>query len=248
MKIYNSPDLDPDLSPRSLLNKVLFDVKYYLIRRANENMHGMKKDFLQLCFDSDYQITHLKKVKDEITKNHKESDTKIRSGFMSQILDADVRPHKLCPVRSFENYISHLNPKIDSMWQIPLNKIPMDPNEPWYKVEQLGHNTHEKFMGRLSDENKLSDHYTNHCIRVTGATNLMRSGFSSKQIMSIMGHKSIQSLTIYQKVKEDENTSMGISLMYNLIKPEEAKKIHDRMVQDKDKENDDQNELEPPPK
>ena len=62
-------------------------------------------------------------------------------------------------------------------------------------------------------------------LRVTGATNLTRCGFSARQIMAITGHKSIESLAIYQKVQEDEKLKMGISLMFNLFKPAEAMKI-----------------------
>ena len=172
MKIYSSLDLDPDASPRNLLNKVLFDVKYYLIRHGNENFHGMKKDFMQLMYDSDTKIAYVKKVRDEMSKNHKECNKEIYTGFMPQILDVNEGPHHLCPVRSFENYFNKLNPKLDDLWQIPLNNLPKDETKPWYKAERLGHNTLEKFVGRLSDRNNLSEHYTNHCIRMTGATNL----------------------------------------------------------------------------
>ena len=42
----------------------------------------------------------------------------------------------------------------------------------WYKAEAKGHNPIENFTGNLSSACELSDHYTNHCIKVTGATNL----------------------------------------------------------------------------
>ena len=80
-------------------------------------------------------------------------------------------------------------------------------------------------MGRLSDKNNLSEQYMNQCICVTGATNLTRCGFSVKQIMSITGHKSIESLAMYQKVQEDEKLKMGMSLMFHLFQPGEAMKI-----------------------
>ena len=91
VKIYNSDDLNPDLSPKTLLNKVLFDMKYYLIWRGNENFHGMKKDFLQLMFDADTKIAYAKKVRDEMTKNHKECSKEIYTGLCpkSWILKVD---------------------------------------------------------------------------------------------------------------------------------------------------------------
>ena len=70
----------------------------------------MIKDTFKLCYDRDTGMAYVKKVQDELTKNHKGKDTvEIVTGFMPQILDADVKPHRLCPVRSFENYIGHFN-------------------------------------------------------------------------------------------------------------------------------------------
>ena len=86
--------------------------------------------------------------------------------------------------------------------------------------------TLEKFMGKLSDEMKsqLSQRYTNHCIRVSGTTNLSKI-YNPKQVMSVTGHKSLQSLSIYQRVHADEKMCMGISLTYSLLNPEETKRI-----------------------
>ena len=43
--------------------------------------------------------------------------------------------------------------------------------------------------------------YTNHSIRVTGVTILTRMKFIASEIMSVTGHKSVQSLTIYQRTQ-----------------------------------------------
>ena len=114
------------------------------------------------------------------------------------MLDDTGRPHKYCPVRSFENYLGRLNPDDEHLWQTPLNKIwNMKEQNVWYKAEAKGHNPIEKFMGNWFKQYELSDHYTNHCIRVTSATNLAHCGkYTAKQIMSVTGHKSIQSLRI----------------------------------------------------
>ena len=67
-------------------------------------------------------------------------------------------------------------------------------------------------MPRLSEAAHLSQHYTNHDIRVTATTILAREGFSYKQIMSVTGHKSVQSLAIYHKVGGSEKLMMGNTL------------------------------------
>lgn len=231
MKIYNSEELNPDSSPQSLLNKVQFDIRYYFCRRGNEKIEDMKKDTFKLMYDSTSQISYVKKVRDEETKNHKETNSNIVTGFMPQIIDPETgRPHRLCPVRSFENYLGYLNPKLDRLWQQPLKRFTTGRDRIWYKAQPLGHTPLERFMSKLSLKLDLSDYYTNHCIHVTGTTNLFRAHFTPKQIMSVTGHKSLQSLGIYQRVKEDEKMMMGMSLMFNLLKPEEVYRV--RLLKD----------------
>ena len=48
--------------------------------------------------------------------------------------------------------------------------------------------------------------------------------------MSVIGHKSIQSLAIYQNVREDDKLSLGISLTYSLMHPNEVKTLLDVIV------------------
>ena len=184
--------MDPDYLPKTLQNKVQFDIWYYFCRRGGENIHSMTKDTLELNFDVDSKIAYLKKKRDEQTKNHKEFDSEVITGFMPQILDPNTGcPHKMCPLRNYELYIYKLHPDINNLWQHALKEKPTDESAPWYSPTAVGHNPIEKFFGKLSKDCSLSQHYTNHCIRVTGTTNLTRGNFTAKQIMSVTGHKSI---------------------------------------------------------
>jgi hypothetical protein len=45
---------------------------------------------------------------------------------------------------------------------------------------------------------------------------LGRSNYTAKQIMSVSGHKSVQSVAHYQKIQDDEKMMMGLSLGYLL--------------------------------
>ena len=160
---------------------------------------------------------------------------KIKKLIMKLLLDSlgpNGQPLKICPVCSFKNYVSHLNPYINAFWQRPLKNKPKS-GEIWYTAAVLGHNSIEKFMGKLSLSCDLSDYYTNHCIRVTGATNLTRNNFMAKQVMSVTGHKSIESLVIHQKVREDNKISMGISLTFSLLHPNEVHALQNIMEEDK---------------
>ena len=150
----------------------------------------MTKETFQLQYDPETKITFVKKVVDEIQKNHQECDNKIITGFMPQLLDNNGISHKLCPVQAFEKYTFNLHPENKFLWQKPKKFFPNYGN-PWYNNVKVGHNTHEKFMSKLSEDAQLSKRYTNHCLRVTGITSLTRDQFMLKQIMAITGHKSV---------------------------------------------------------
>ena len=120
MKLYNHDELNPDLGPHELLNKVQFDIRFYLCRRGSENFHSMDKENFALEYNTETNIAYVRKVKDEMTKNPKTKDIDVTTGFMLQVLGSDGRSHRMCPARSFENYISHLNPGCNSLWQQPI--------------------------------------------------------------------------------------------------------------------------------
>ena len=228
--------MDPDACNCQMQNKVMFDLRFYFCRRGNEMyMHGPSQLF-DLKFETDTAITYLQKVIDKMTKNHKETDAEVQTGFMHQMLDTNGQPHKYCPICSFENYVGHLNPNVKNLWQTPINKLSDLSKQVWYMPEGMGHNPIEKFMGKMSKMCQLSQHYTNHCIRVTGGTRLQRDGQSTaKQIMSVTGHKSVQSLAVYQHVKEDKKLMLGMSLTYSLLHPQEVQETSTAMANHRDK-------------
>ena len=183
--------------------KVQFDIRLYFARRGSENMDKMKKDHFKLAFHAKSETWYVTKDKDELTKNHKDIEEQI-SGIMPENKD-----DPLCPVKSYRNYISHLNPNNNFLWQLPLQNInPANPDV-WFGLQHLGKNTLGKFMSDVSLKCKLSKPYTNHSIRVTGATILTRLNFSSSEIMSVTGHKSVQSLARYQKTQDKTKINMG---------------------------------------
>lgn len=234
--------LNPDAGPVQLQAKVMFDIRFYFCRRGGENLTEMTKETFSLEFDTEIGIAYVKKAKDELTKNQKQHDTEMVTGFMPQMLGPNGQPHKMCPVRSFENYIAHLISECNSLWQRPKKKISHIHQLTWYDNMVLGHNPIDNFMSKLSTKCQLSMRYTNHCIRVTGITTLRRGKFNEKQVMSVTGHKSLESLAIYQRVQSDEKLMMGFCLTYSLLNPEEVyrvkaimqKELEDRALQELD--------------
>ena len=147
-------------------------------------------------------------------KNHKEI-SEIVSGIMPENPD-----DCMCPVRSFKKYIQHLNPENEFLWQKPLENINRLNPEVWYSKQHLGKNTLGKFMTEASQKCELSKIYKNHSIRVTGITVLIRMKFSPSEIMSVSGHKSVQSLSNYQHTQPKQKVQMGQVLYQSMTRTE----------------------------
>ena len=91
----------------------------------------------------------------------------------------------------------------------------------WYGKQKIGKNPLSKFMTDISEKCNLSQIYTNHCIRVTGISILTRIRFSASEIMSVSGHKSVQSLAIYQKTDNKKKREMGDVLAQAMSTPDD---------------------------
>ena len=205
MKLYNSDVLNPDKGAQQLQDKVLFDIRFYFMRRANENIDKFTKSTFKMETDSNTGLRYIVKVIDERTKNHQD-DTELITAFMPEFPNS-----KLCPLKSYMSYLTQLHPKCDNLWQQVKKKEHLKDSDIWFQPRKIGPNPLASFMSRVSHDADLSRTYTNHSIRVTGTILLGRCNYSSKQIMSVTGHRSVNSLSVYQKVSENEKLMMGMS-------------------------------------
>ena len=73
-------------------------------------------------------------------------------------------------------------------------------------------------MTNLSKKCKLSEVYTNHSIRATGAIILAKNMYCNAQIMAVTGNKSVQALSMYQRVDDEDKIRMGKTLTDNVLK------------------------------
>ena len=129
---------------------------------------------------------------------------------MPQMLDTTGHPHKMCPIRSYENYINSLCVRCEYLWQTPNDNAYKKGEPNWFKNMRIGENTLGSFMKDICKLVGIKNIYTNHCVHITGTTNLTHANFTSNQIMSITGHKSANSLAMYQRVQQDEKMLMGM--------------------------------------
>ena len=212
-KLYQSKNLDPNYSAQSLQDKVQFDIRFYFVRRANENIDKFTKKTFILEVDPNTGIKYIRKDIDEQTKNH-QCDTEMQNSTMPETPNSE-----LCLVKSFLKYLSKLHPRSDYLWQQPKKEDIRD-SDIWFKPLKIGPNPLASFMSRISHAADLSRVYTNHSIRTTAMTFLGRANFTPKQIMSVTGHKSLNSLAVYQKVSENEKIVMGLAMNAYLHDPQ----------------------------
>ena len=105
---------------------------------------------------------------------------------------------------------------IQYLWQQPKELSELMDTDLWYKLKKLGPNPLISFMSRILHSADLPRVYTHYSIRAAGTTFLHCNNFSSKQVMSITDHKSLNSLAIYEKVSTNEKLAMGMSINYYL--------------------------------
>ncbi|CAC5362819.1 KCTD1_15 [Mytilus coruscus] len=128
---------------------------------------------------------------------------------------------EFCPVSSIEKYVNKLNPECDKLWQRPKDQF-CEEDPTWYYNIPVGEKTLGNFMSYLSKKCNLSEIYTNHSIRATGATVLAKNSYCNAQIMAVAGHKSVASLSLYQRVDNDDKIRMGQTLTESITEPSKA--------------------------
>ena len=208
-KLYSNSECLKD--PVVLQEKVQFDIRFYFFRRGAENIHQMTKSTFVIKTDVNTGRRYVCKAIDELNKNHNEFDRESYTAVMPELPD-----NPRCPVTSFEIYIQHLSPDCPSLWQRPKEKNQIC-NHIWYYKKCVGLDTLHTFMKKLSQKYQLSQLYTNHSVRVTGATILSRKKYAASQIQAVTGHKSVSSLSVYQRVSDQEKMEMGRALSENLM-------------------------------
>jgi len=135
----------------------------------------------------------VEKVTSELDKNHQGNSSNNEPEGTSGKMYATR--NEICPVASFEKYLSKRNTETDRLFLHPKDTF-IDYGV-WYINEPLGVNILSCFMKKLSMIAELSSIYTNHYIRATTITLLNPCGFESRHIVTVSGHKNQASLSSY---------------------------------------------------
>ena len=172
-KLYLSFDLN---TPKGLQQKCMFDIMFHLVRRGRETLREQTKDTFAIAVDSQNR-RYVYQAVDELAKNHRKNDGPQDSTTDGRIYE---QPGPLCPVRTFELYLSNLHPELKFLWQRPKQAIQTTDDNCWYCNVPVGKNTLGNFMKDVTRAADLSKQYTNHSIRATAVTVLDHSNFEAE--------------------------------------------------------------------
>lgn len=122
-----------------------------------------------------------------------------------------------CPVEVLKLYLSHLNPNSEALFQRPkdLSSAKFNPttDDIWYERRQLGHNTLENMLRKMTEKAGIVPYLTNHSLRATTVTVLSANNIETRKIKAITGHKSDTSVESYcQRPTLDQFKQMSSAL------------------------------------
>ena len=185
-----------------LLRTSWFYITIYFGKRGRENQRQMTKTILAL------RRTPLGKLYYELqrqipgavlaTKNHQgglNDEEDESDGKMFEVPDSPR-----CPVQTVENYISHLNPEMEFLFQRPRvvsSKFNPEADTVWFCNSQLGISYLSSMMRTMALNAEINPPLSNYCVRATSVTILSDANVETRHIKCITGHKSDTSIESY---------------------------------------------------
>ena len=141
---------------------------------------------------------------DESTKNHQDDDESYGGNMYA--IGGDM-----CPVYTFQLYLSVLNDGNNFLFQRPKVGY-FDNGKVMFDNARKGGTVLGNMMVSISTDADLSKRYTNHCIRAT-CVSLLDESFDPTHIMGVSMHKSLSSILSYRgRVKKSKKRDMSHSL------------------------------------
>ncbi|MCG8621708.1 MAG: site-specific integrase, partial [Proteobacteria bacterium] len=107
------------------------------------------------------------------------------------IFYAHPNSREKCAMHILDLYLKKLPPGSTAFYMQPVQKLPADPYQVWFKSIPVGVNPLKNMMTKVSELAGLSVKYTNHSLRATLASRMFVSGVPEKIVAEVMGHKSV---------------------------------------------------------
>lgn len=180
-KLYYSGQLGPadSQNPSQLQRTAWFYVALYFGRRGRENQRFLKREMLVLektAQGVEYYELHRQMSRTlpsaTSTEDEEESEAKIFA----------VPGSERCPVNTIKNYLAHLNPVSDVLFQRPKDShsSKFNPKDAvWYSSTPIGKTLLSCFMKEMSKRAGIVPHLTNHCLRATSVSVLSHGNLRS---------------------------------------------------------------------
>lgn len=175
-----------------LQHKVFFDLVYLMGRRGKEGLRKLQKDWFHIGID-ETGTEYVEIIVKEKTKKNQGNNLSTRSTLLydnNNIMFGQAGSPR-CAVASFRQYMELLNPKISAFFQHPSK------DRTKYDAQVIGKNPIGHWMTLLSERAGLSRKYSNHEIRKTCATSMMKGGVPVPDIAHHLKHKDLQTLQHY---------------------------------------------------
>ena len=242
-KLFESGELGPadTKDPAQLQRTAWFYLALFFGRRGRENQREMKPGMLALRMtpqgEEYFKLNRQFPGAVPATKNHQGGLSDAEDESDAKIFSAPDHPR--CPVKTIKNYLSHLNPKLDVLFQRPreVRSFNPDENKVWFCNAPLGLNTLNTMMKSMSSRAGIQPHLTNHCLRATSVTVLSDGNCETRHIRSVTGHKSDQSIESYNERPSLEQQRMMSNVLSTFLHSSEASHQSSSSACSADKEN-----------
>ena len=186
-------------SPQGLLRCVFYYVgKCFCLRGGQEHRDLCLKQ-LQRFYEPDRYV-----YSEHSSKNRQGGFLQSKLEHKTVTIVANSAIGERCPVFLLDKYIKKLPAKVDFFYCKPFPSVPAEPEKPWYYNIPVGRNTLSKMVQEMCAEAGISGKKTNHSLRVTGATSLFEAGVPEKLIQQRTGHRSLESLRMYERVSDNQ--------------------------------------------
>ena len=165
-----------------------------------------------------------------------ENASKNRAGGLSQLrlenkmvpVMAHPEAGRYCHCELLDIYISKLPSRIKEMdifCARPLNQRQDDESAPWFAPVPVGRNIISKVVSHMCHEAQIDNHKTNHSLRATGATQLYHAGVPEKTIQQCTGHRSLDSLRVYEHTSVQQHRAVT-----NILLPTTRPEVSDSVL------------------
>lgn len=204
-KLYDSGELGSadSKNPAQLQRTAWLYLGLFFGRRGRENQREMKPGMLALRETPQgveyFELNRKMPGSLPATKNHQGGLADAEDESDAKIFSVPESPR--CPVKTIKNYLAHLNPSLDVLFQKPREVrsssfIP-EQVQVWYCNVPIGANTLDNMLKAMCKRAGIEPHLTNHCLRATSVTILSDSNCETRHIKAVTGHKSDQSIESY---------------------------------------------------